>query len=226
MTCKYCGREIDKDSLFCEYCGKELNREEREEKQITVNDKKTMFHQKGKNAFLSFVVLAIIIILGFSIYKLLFDDQIETDGIVYVINNDGTVSVKGLKNKSLMNIIIPSEIDIKGKKYSVSSIHRNAFHNCLSLTSVTIPNSVTSIECRAFCGCSSLISVIIPNSVTSISSGVFYGCTSLASVTIPNSVTSIGDCVFEGTAWERNQPEGIVYLGKWAYKYKGPKELF
>jgi uncharacterized membrane protein YvbJ len=93
MTCKYCGREIDKDSLFCEYCGKELNQEE---KRVPINDKLTMFHHKWKNAFLSFVVLTIILILGMSIDKLSNDDDTGSDCIEYVINNDGTVSVKGL----------------------------------------------------------------------------------------------------------------------------------
>ncbi len=79
---------------------------------------------------------------------------------------------------------------------SVTSIGSNAFRDCSSLTSVTIPNSVTSIGEDAFEDCSSLTSITIPNSVTSIEEGVFHGCSSLTSVTIPNSVTSIGEDAF------------------------------
>jgi hypothetical protein len=104
---------------------------------------------------------------------------------------------------------------------SVTSIGSAAFSGCSGLTSITIPNSVTSIEAQAFYGCSSLTSVTIPNSVTSIGEWAFYGCSSLTSITIPNSVTSIGGYAFHGTAWYDNQPDGVVYIGKYLYCYKG-----
>ena len=72
------------------------------------------------------------------------------------------------------------------------SIGDSAFGGCISLTSVTIGDSVTSIGHQAFYMCPSLTSITIPDSVTSIGSYTFYGCTSLTSITIPDSVTSIG----------------------------------
>ena len=101
---------------------------------------------------------------------------------------------------------------------SVTSIGANAFQNCNSLTSITIPNSVTSIGTYAFAYSDSLMNVTIPNSVTSISSYAFYfsglssitigsgvtslnpnfvgKCFNLTSITIPNTVTSIGNYPF------------------------------
>ena len=112
----------------------------------------------------------------------------------------------------LTSIIIPN---------SVASIGYGVFEYCRGLTSITIPNSVTSIGDGAFSRCSSLTSITIPNSVTSIGEGAFYECSSLSSIAIPNSVTNIGASAFYGTAWYDNQPDGVVYAGKVAYKYKG-----
>ena len=124
----------------------------------------------------------------------------EVDGIFYDIlsSTDLTVEVtyEGYSANSYKEeysgvVIIPSSVTYNSRTYSVTSIG-NAFYDCSSLTSVTIPNSVTSIGENAFYGCSSLTSVTIPNSVTSIGNYAFYNCSSLTSVTIPNSVTSIG----------------------------------
>ncbi len=104
---------------------------------------------------------------------------------------------------------------------NVKKIPRYAFYGCSSLTSVTIGNSVTSIGDYAFYDCRGLTSVTIPSSVTSIGEHAFYNCSSLTSVTIPDSLTSIGDYAFDGTAWYENQPDGVVYADKLAFKYKG-----
>ena len=81
---------------------------------------------------------------------------------------------------------------------SVTSIGDGAFVLCDSLSSITIPNSVTSIGSYAFYVCTSLTSVTIGNSVTSIGHHAFCSCYNLTSITIPNGVTSIGDCAFDG----------------------------
>ena len=78
----------------------------------------------------------------------------------------------------------------------VTTIGQDAFRDCSSLTSVTIPNSVTTIRWSAFSGCSTLTSVTIPNSVTKIGDSAFAYCSALTSVTIPNSVTEIGSSAF------------------------------
>ena len=131
---------------------------------------------------------------------------------------------------SLTSITIPN---------SVTSIGEYAFRDCY-LTSVTfhckeigswfllssikeviIGDEVESIGNNAFRDCSGLSSITIPNSVTSIGGNAFYGCSDLTSLTIGNGVSTIGWLAFDGTAWYNNQPDGLVYAGKVAYKYKG-----
>ena len=112
----------------------------------------------------------------------------------YSVLDDGTVEITRYKyNGNAEKVDIPAKIDGK----SVTSIGWNAFYDCKSLVSITIPNSVTSIGTRAFEDCTSLTSITIPNSVMSIGYSAFDSCTSLTSIAIPDSVTSIGGYAFE-----------------------------
>lgn len=64
----------------------------------------------------------------------------------------------------------------------ITTIDDVAFHNCLGLTSITIPNGITSIGGAAFKGCSNLSIINIPNSLVSIGRDAFENCDSLVSV--------------------------------------------
>ena len=65
-----------------------------------------------------------------------------------------------------------------------------------------------------------MTSIAIPG-VTSIGSRAFYGCTNLGTITIPENIEAIGSYAFANTLWYNNKPDGLVYVGKTVYKYKG-----
>ncbi|MFV0599312.1 MAG: leucine-rich repeat domain-containing protein [Bacteroidales bacterium] len=120
-------------------------------------------------------------------------------------------------NKYAGDISIPDSVFYNGNYYKVTSIEEYAFCYCYD----NLPNSVTSIGREAFGDCLGLTSIIIPNSVTSIGQSTFYNCSSLSSITIPSSVTSIGSRAFENTPWYNSKPDGLVYINNVLYSYKG-----
>ena len=139
----------------------------------------------------------LILSVFFSIVASAYD--VEVDGIYYnLVPNGNVAEVTNGANKYEGDITIPSSIKVNDTEYSVTSVGNSAFEDCISLTSITIPNSVTSIAGYAFNGCIRLTSITIPNSVTSIGMCAFRHCRSLTSITIPNSVTSIGGDAFYG----------------------------
>ena len=102
----------------------------------------------------------------------------------------------------------------------------SCFARCTSLvgdieTGILDLSSCKNIPNNTFQACSSIHTVKFSKNLKSIGSNAFNGCTSISSITLPESVTSIGEDAFDGTAWYNNQPDGLVYAGKVAYKYKG-----
>lgn len=166
--------------------------------------------------------LSLIVIMALSGLSAFAYDAL-VDGIYYNISGDeAEVTSPNYPYPSAYSgdVVIPESLDLD-KTYRVTGIGKLAFYNCSGLTSVSIPESVTSIDDYAFSGCSGLTSITIPGNVTSIGQYAFFGCSGLTSISIPESVTNIGDAAFNGTAWYDSQPDGMVYVGDFVYRYKG-----
>ncbi len=91
----------------------------------------------------------------------------------------------------------------------VTEIGNYAFANCISLTSVTIPDSVTTIGAGAFNSCFELISITIPESVTAIGSYAFDGCAILASISVDDANTKYSSV--DGVLFNKDKTELICY---------------
>ena len=130
----------------------------------------------------------------------------EVDGIYYNITSstDKTVTVT-----------------YQGTSYNYSDEYQGSVIIPETITYNDVNSSVISIAGEAFKGCSGVTSVNIPNSVTEIGYSAFENCNSLASISIGSNVTSFGGYAFYGTAWYKEQPNGIVYLDNYLVDYKG-----
>lgn len=67
----------------------------------------------------------------------------------------------------------------------------------------------------------SLSAVTLLDGCTTLGTGAFYGCTNLSTPTLPTSIVRIGRAAFDGTAYLAAQADGLVYIDKVLYTYKG-----
>ena len=127
----------------------------------------------------------------------------------------GDVTVTDVEAGSETSIEIPETIDGE----TVKIIGANAFEDCDTFTSITLPQSLTSIEDIAFAYCTALQNINIPQNVTNIGVSAFLQCKSLTSITIPSGVTSIKTSAFVLCTSLRSieLPDHLVSIGNSAF---------
>lgn len=146
--------------------------------------------------------------------------------VTYSLTDDGVLTISGTGEMFDYSVISPfdslrdriSHVVIRS---GVTSIGAGAFRNCSKLSGVSIPKSVVSVGDRAFAYCVALTEISIPDGVVSIGAETFDSCEKLRDIVIPDSVRSIGSGAFGYTAWDEAMPEGLIYAGKVAYRFKG-----
>lgn len=125
--------------------------------------------------------------------------DIEIDGIYYNANIEKmTLTVTSGETNYSGSIIIPSQVDYKGRTFYVKEVGNYAFRNS-TIESVIIPSSVTHIGNNAFENCNQLSKVTFNEGLGSISDNAFASCTKLEELTIPGSVKYIRSGAFCNT---------------------------
>lgn len=135
----------------------------------------------------------------------------QGDYLFYILGSDNyLIGYTG----SDTDITLP--LNYNGEKYS---IYNSAFYNCVSITSVTVPEGITHIADSAFRSCTSLKSVRLPDGITQIGLYAFYGCESLTDINIPEGVTKIRDYAFYGCASliEISLPDTLTELSNYLF---------
>ena len=120
----------------------------------------------------------------------------ESAGICYQITASDEVSVVAGDQLYTGCIVVPAQVENGSQTYQVTAVGDNAFRNCATLVSVSLPESVSRIGASAFSNCPHLCSIVLPAAVTTIDDAAFYGCSSLFKINIPAAVTTIGDEAF------------------------------
>ncbi len=92
---------------------------------------------------------------------------------------------------------------------SLEDLGHETFYDCRALESIVIPALVTDTG-SCFYKCISLTSVTLPNSIKSV--GGFYGCEKLSQINLPESVTYIGDFSYSGLT-EITIPDAVTAIG-------------
>ncbi len=141
--------------------------------------------------------------------------NIEQDNIEYAITDIGAILLS--YNGASSELSIPSTVAHNGKTYSVTRIGEYAFHECYSLTSITIPDSVTNISPFAFSYCGNLTSILIPDSVINIGGNIFENCTNLTIYCEAESQPE-GWSSSWNDRYSHNLPQHIYITVVWGYK--------
>ena len=157
----------------------------------------------------------------------------NTYGLACKILNSTDVAIIAGSEKYTGDIVIPSQVTISGKTYTVTSIANDAFKGCSGLTSITIPSSITSIGSSSFDSCTNLNKVSISDMLSwckitfgnSLANPLYYAKnlylngSLVTKLEIPSAITEIKNYTFYNCTSISTIvfPSGILKIGNSAF---------
>lgn len=114
----------------------------------------------------------------------------------FAVTEDGNVTITKYTGSG-GDVVIPAELD--GRQVSAIGNtfgESGAFQDCITVSSIVIPNGITAIQDNAFQGCTALTTVTIPASVTLLQNCAFDNCPNLQSVYFDGDAPKTGNYVF------------------------------
>ena len=141
--------------------------------------------------------------------------KFTNDKCSYFVTNDNRVLGFKITDKTITSFDFVSEFS----GLTVVGVSNEAFRECYSLTSITIPDSVVSIGSYAFSNCSQLSVVNLGTGIKSIGDYAFHYCSSLQTLTLPEGLVSIGRDAISGCSNLTSIviPESVKSIGDYAF---------
>lgn len=132
---------------------------------------------------------------------------------------DNISSITGPIFKGCSNL---KDVNFEGNPQFISGKYPTSgvFQDCISLETITLPESIKCIGRDFFSGCKQIKNVMLPSSCLSIAANCFENCSSLTSIEFPKSLISIEDWAFKdsGLSGEIILPNNIRYIGQDAFR--------
>ncbi len=201
VSCPECGSECKREAKFCESCGFSFAARHAAEARAAADAEMLSF---DLSSFGGFKVEGSGSGMGFDLDALSSQsDAVSTAAVAqqqreameralsvfeYVDQGNGKYVITGLKNKAVLNVIVPE---------GVESIGDGVFEGS-NIFSVRLPEGLMQIGSRAFKNCKNLSELNLPGSLMLLGDEVFAGC-EILEVELPKKLRRIGRDVILGT---------------------------
>ena len=135
------------------------------------------------------------------------------EGIYYAITSEDSATCKVIGLADWSNLYIREKVLVKGKEYAVTEIGDSVFKGFDRVESVNLPKELKVIGEQAFFDCASLVTVTLPEGFTELRHACFKR-TGIRNVSFPKSLKSIGHASFAEcqNITELVIPEGVETL--------------